>query len=124
MTQEEPTMQQQRVSTNIGTIQTVVQVICVAAILFGITSMMDMIRDVERMVVYIEMSEKTNSEFNNRLLQVETRNKQDAEYNKLFDEMVITQQTLNNKLDKLDDGMKFLMKHMIEKDGVGEKTSE
>ena len=124
MTQEEPTMQQQRVSTNIGTIQTVVQVICVAAILFGITSMMDMIRDVERMVVYIEMSEKTNSEFKNRLDQIETRNKQDAEYNKLFDEMVITQQTLNNKLDKLDDGMKFLMKQIIEKEGVGEKTSE
>lgn len=124
MTQEEPTMQQQRVSTNIGTIQTVVQVICVAAILFGITSMMDMIRDVERMVVYIEMSEKTNSEFKNRLDQIETRNKQDAEYNKLFDEMVITQQTLNTKLDKLDDGMKFLMQQIIEKDGVGEKTSE
>ncbi|MBT6073113.1 MAG: hypothetical protein HOH07_06665 [Euryarchaeota archaeon] len=124
MTQEEPTMQQQRVSTNIGTIQTVVQVICVAAIIFGITSMMDMIRDVERMVVYIEMSEKTNSEFNNRLLQIEARNKQDAEYNKLFDEMVITQKTLNTKLDKLDDGMKFLMQQIIEKDGVGEKTSE
>ena len=124
MTQEEPTMQQQRVSTNIGTIQTVVQVICVAAILFGITSMMDMIRDVERMVVYIEMSEKTNSEFKNRLDQIESRNKQDAEYNKLFDEMVVTQQTLNNKLDKLDDGMKFLMQQIIEKDGVGEKTSE
>ena len=124
MTQEEPTMQQQKVSTNIGTIQTVVQVICVAAILFGITSMMDMIRDVERMVVYIEMSEKTNSEFKNRLDQIETRNKQDAEYNKLFDQMVVTQQTLNNKLDKLDDGMKFLMKQIIEKEGVGEKTSE
>ena len=124
MTQEEPTMQQQKVSTNIGTIQTVVQVICVAAILFGITSMMDMIRDVERMVVYIEMSEKTNSEFTERLEKIETRNKQDAEYNKLFDQMVVTQQTLNNKLDKLDDGMKFLMKQIIEKEGVGEKTSE
>ena len=121
MTQEEPTMQQQRVSTNIGTIQTVVQVICVAAILFGITSMMDMIRDVERMVVYIEMSEKTNSEFKNRLDQIETRNKQDAEYNKLFDEMVVTQQTLNNKLDKLDDGMKFLMQQIIE---CGQRVDE
>ena len=124
MTQEEPTMQQQKVSTNIGTIQTVVQVICVAAILFGITSMMDMIRDVERMVVYIEMSEKTNSEFTERLEKIETRNKQDAEYNKLFDQMVITQETLNQKINKVDDGLKFLMKQIIEKEGVGEKTSE
>lgn len=124
MTQEEPTMQQRNVSTNIGTIQTVVQVICVAAILFGITSMMDMIRDVERMVVYIEMSEKTNKEFNNRLELIETRNRQDAEYNKLFDGMVITQQSLNEKLDKLDDGVQFLMKQIIEKEGGIEKTSE
>lgn len=122
MTQEEPTMHQKQVNNN--TIQTVVQVICVAAILFGITSMMDMIRDVERMVVYIEMSEKTNSEFEARLEQIEMRNKQDAEYNKLFDGMVITQQSLNGKLDKLDDGMKFLMKQIIEKEGGIEPTSE
>jgi len=122
MTQEEPTMHQKQVNNN--TIQTVVQVICVAAILFGITSMMDMIRDVERMVVYIEMSEKTNSEFAARLEQIEMRNKQDAEYNKLFDGMVITQQSLNEKLDKLDDGMKFLMKQIIEKEGGIEPTSE
>lgn len=122
MTQEEPTMHQKQVNNN--TIQTVVQVICVAAILFGITSMMDMIRDVERMVVYIEMSEKTNSEFAARLEQIEMRNKQDAEYNKLFDGMVITQQSLNGKLDKLDDGMKFLMKQIIEKEGGIEPTSE
>lgn len=122
MTQEEPTMHQKQVNNN--TIQTVVQVICVAAILFGITSMMDMIRDVERMVVYIEMSEKTNSEFEARLEQIEMRNKQDAEYNKLFDGMVITQQSLNEKLDKLDDGMKFLMKQIIEKEGGIEPTSE
>jgi len=122
MTQEEPTMHQKQVNNN--TIQTVVQVICVAAILFGITSMMDMIRDVERMVVYIEMSEKTNSEFAARLEQIEMRNKQDAEYNKLFDGMVITQQSLNEKLDKLDDGMKFLMKQIIEKEGGIETTSE
>lgn len=122
MTQEEPTMHQKQVNNN--TIQTVVQVICVAAIIFGITSMMDMIRDVERMVVYIEMSEKTNSEFEARLEQIEMRNKQDAEYNKLFDGMVITQQSLNEKLDKLDDGMKFLMKQIIEKEGGIEPTSE
>lgn len=122
MTQEEPTMHQKQVNNN--TIQTVVQVICVAAIIFGITSMMDMIRDVERMVVYIEMSEKTNSEFEARLGQIELRNKQDAEYNKLFDGMVVTQQSLNEKLDKLDDGMKFLMKQIIEKEGGIEPTSE
>tara|TARA_B110000881_G_scaffold214554_1_gene227147 strand:- start:390 stop:728 length:339 start_codon:yes stop_codon:yes gene_type:complete len=109
-------MQRQQVNNN--TIQTVVQVICVAAIIFGIISMMDMIRDVEKMVVYIEMSEKTNSEFAERLEKIETRNKQDAEYNKLFDQMVITQETLNQKINKVDDGLKFLMQQLIDNKDV------
>ena len=101
-------------------IQNIGSIIIFAAVVYGITVMMDMVRDTSRISSYIEMDlkrverieqhiaeqkewqaehEKTMAA---RLESIEKRNEEDAEFNELFLKM-------SGKLDTLENHIKLLM---------------
>ena len=104
-------------------IQNIGSIIIFVAVVYGITVMMDMVRDTSRISNYIEMDLKRverieqhiveqkkwqldhEAEVAARLESIEKRNEEDAEFNSLFLKM-------SGKLDTLEDHIKLLMKQL------------
>ena len=104
-------------------IQNIGSIIIFAAVVYGITVMMDMVRDTSRISSYIEMDlkrverieqhiveqKKWQAEYEEkmeeRLASIEKRNEEDAEFNSLFLKM-------EGKLDTLENHIKLLMKQL------------
>tara|TARA_Y100000758_G_scaffold300867_1_gene265738 strand:+ start:924 stop:1238 length:315 start_codon:yes stop_codon:yes gene_type:complete len=93
-------------------IQNIGSIIIFVAVVYGITVMMDMVRETSRISTYIEMDlkngieeKKFKQELEERLEKIEKRNEEDAEFNELFLKM-------SGKLDTLEDHIKLLMKQL------------
>tara|TARA_Y100000758_G_scaffold292015_1_gene246852 strand:+ start:1521 stop:1868 length:348 start_codon:yes stop_codon:yes gene_type:complete len=104
-------------------IQNIGSIIIFIAVVYGITVMMDMVRDTGRISHYIEADlqrvERIESHIAaqkvwqseheeriaSRLESIEQRNKEDAEFNQLFLKM-------SGKLDTLEEHIKLLMKQL------------
>ena len=104
-------------------IQNIGSIIIFVAVVYGITVMMDMVRETSRRTSYIEMDlkrverieqhiveqKKWQTEYeekmNARLESIEKRNEEDAEFNELFLKM-------SGKLDTLENHIKLLMKQL------------
>ena len=93
-------------------IQNIGSIIIFVAVVYGITVMMDMVRETSRISTYIEMDlkngieeKKIKQELEERLEKIEKRNEEDAEFNELFLKM-------SGKLDTLEDHIKLLMKQL------------
>jgi len=104
-------------------IQNIGSIIIFVAVVYGITVMMDMVRETSRISTYIEMDlervesiEKTlkaqktwlenyETKTEGRLEKIEKRNEEDAEINTLVLKM-------SGKLDTLEDQIKLLMKQL------------
>ena len=69
-----------------NTIQTVAMVGVLLCVVFGVIAIMDTIRDVERMVTFIERIDKRDANIESRLIIAEQRNDEDADYNEMIDE--------------------------------------
>lgn len=110
MTQEEKDMIHHKQN---NTIQTVAMVGILACVVFGIVAIMDTIRDVERMVTFIERIDKRDVDIESRLIIAETRNDEDADYNKMIDENRVLLKNIEKKIDDQQKQIQFLVETVI-----------
>jgi len=85
--------------------QNIMMMLMFGAIVYGITAMMDTVRSVDRMVVFIEHSEEKYEANEARLMAIEKRNEEDAEFNTLFLKM-------SGKIDTLENSINLLMQRL------------
>lgn len=113
---------------NSHTIQNIGMVAVLIAVLFGVTQMMDTVRDVDRLVVYIDSQKDHLKEIDDHILEFKdiesgllTHKDDDLEE---FREVSNRQVLISNKLDKLEEGQKFLMKEIIKSNRQTSITKE
>ena len=113
---------------NSHTIQNIGMVAVLIAVLFGVTQMMDTVRDVDRLVVYIDSQKDHLKEIDDHILEFKdiesgllTHKDDDLEE---FREVSKRQVLISDKLDKLEEGQKFLMKEIIKSNRQTSITKE
>ena len=113
---------------NSHTIQNIGMVAVLIAVLFGVTQMMDTVRDVDRLVVYIDSQKDHLKEIDDHILEFKdiesgllAHKDDDLEE---FREVSNRQVLISNKLDKLEEGQKFLMKEIIKSNRQTSITKE
>jgi len=113
---------------NSHTIQNIGMVAVLIAVLFGVTQMMDTVRDVDRLVVYIDSQKDHLKEIDDHILEFKdiesgllAHKDDDLEE---FREVSKRQVLISDKLDKLEEGQKFLMKEIIKSNRQTSITKE
>jgi len=113
---------------NSHTIQNIGMVAVLIAVLFGVTQMMDTVRDVDRLVVYIDSQKDHLKEIDDHILEFKdiesgllAHKDDDLEE---FREVSERQVLISDKLDKLEEGQKFLMKEIIKSNRQTSITKE
>jgi hypothetical protein len=103
--------------TQNGLIQTIAMVGILCACVFGIVAIMDTIRDVERMVGFIERIDKRDGNIEARLIIAEQRNEEDADYNEMFDKNRVMLESIEKKLEDQQKQINLLLEQVI-KNGI------
>ena len=113
---------------NSHTIQNIGMVAVLIAVLFGVTQMMDTVRDVDRLVGYIDSQKDHLKEIDDHILEFKdiesgllAHKDDDLEE---FREVSERQVLISDKLDKLEEGQKFLMKEIIKSNRQTSITKE
>ena len=97
-----------------NTVQTVAMVGVLLCVVFGVIAIMDTIRDVERMVTFIERVDARNANIDTRLLEAERRNVEDADYNEMFEENRKLLADIKIQLSDQQKQIQFLMETVIQ----------
>ena len=96
-----------------NTIQTVAMVGVLLCVVFGVIAIMDTIRDVERMVTFIERIDKRDANIESRLIIAEQRNDEDADYNEMIDENRKLISEIKIQLSNQQKQIQFLVEQVI-----------
>ena len=96
-----------------NTIQTVAMVGVLLCVVFGVIAIMDTIRDVERMVTFIERIDKRDAKIESRLIIAEQRNDEDADYNEMIDENRQLLSEIKVQLSNQQKQIQFLVEQVI-----------
>lgn len=96
-----------------NTIQTVAMVGVLLCVVFGVIAIMDTIRDVERMVTFIERIDKRDANIESRLIIAEQRNDEDADYNEMIDENRKLLSEIKIQLSNQQKQIQFLVEQVI-----------
>lgn len=97
-----------------NTVQTVAMVGVLICVVFGVIAIMDTIRDVERMVTFIERVDARDDNLDARLLEAERRNVEDADYNEMFEENRKLLADIKIQLSDQQKQIQFLMETVIQ----------
>tara|TARA_B110000495_G_C22915660_1_gene534844 strand:- start:583 stop:966 length:384 start_codon:yes stop_codon:yes gene_type:complete len=97
-----------------NTVQTVAMVGVLLCVVFGVIAIMDTIRDVERMVTFIERVDARDDNLDARLLEAERRNVEDADYNEMFEENRKLLADIKIQLSDQQKQIQFLMETVIQ----------
>ena len=96
-----------------NTIQTVAMVGVLLCVVFGVIAIMDTIRDVERMVTFIERIDERDKNIESRLIIAEQRNDEDADYNEMIDENRKLLSEIKIQLSNQQKQIQFLVEQVI-----------
>ena len=97
-----------------NTVQTIAMVGVLLCVVFGVIGIMDTIRDVERMVTFIERVDARDDALDARLLEAERRNVEDADYNEMFEENRKLLADIKVQLSDQQKQIQFLMETVIQ----------
>lgn len=113
---------------NSHTIQNIGMVAVLITVVLGVTQMMDTVRDVDRLVVYIDSQKDHLKEIDDHILEFKdiesgllAHKDDDLEE---FREVSKRQVLISEQLEKLEEGQKFLMKEIIKSNRQTSITKE